>query len=60
MGENSLRKEGFLSARGLATTAHQAEKEHPQECEAAAQTAPQSEVEMDAGMPFNSVWNPNK
>lgn len=28
MGESSLRKEGFLSARGLATTAHQAEKEH--------------------------------
>lgn len=32
----------------------------PRECEAAAQTAPQSEVEMDAGAPLNAVWNPNK
>lgn len=43
---------GYYSAPGGEGT--------PRECEAAAQTAPQSEVEMDAGAPFNSVRNPNK
>lgn len=60
MGESSLRKEGFLSSRGLATIAHQAEKEHLGNVRQLLRLHPKSEVEMDAGAPFNSVWNPNK